>query len=232
MTCCYQTFQFLAFRVRPLYNPGMIMKNRGIVFVLILVLLAACTPAAALDAQGRLYYDDFSSRDTRWPQSLDGLGLTDYDAGAYRIRVDEPSYYLWGLAGEDFEDVRLEVDMETVTAVEGGEAGVICRFQDADNYYFFILRPNGSYAALKMQTGELQIMYMDEDEAIQQDEAANHLSVTCAGDQLSFSVNGVQLVEITDADFPKGDVGLIAGTNEIGGMDVHFDEFEVYPVVP
>lgn len=198
----------------------------------LLLLLAACAPGNAPDAQGRLYYDDFSDRDTRWPQSEDELGLTDYDAGAYRIRVDEPAYYLWGLTGEQFEDVRLEVDVETVTAVEGGEVGVICRFQDADNYYFFVIRPNGSYAALKMQAGDLQIMYMDQDEAIQEGEGSNHLSVACVGDNLRFSVNGTQLVEITDADFPEGDVGLIAGTNETAGMDVRFDEFEVYPATP
>ncbi len=207
-------------------------KNGSFVVILMLVLLAACAPVATPDAQGRLYYDDFTSRETRWPQSEDELGLTDYDDGTYHIRVDEPSYYLWGLTGEQFADVRLEVDVETVNAVEGGEAGVICRFQDADNYYFFILRPDGSYAALKMQAGELQIMYMDQDAAIQVGAAVNHLSVTCAGDELSFSVNDVLLVEITAADFPEGDVGLIAGTNEIGGMDVRFDEFEVYPAAP
>ncbi|MBN2503536.1 MAG: hypothetical protein JXB38_22355 [Anaerolineales bacterium] len=210
----------------------MLKKNHTIVLVLTLVLLAGCTPATVPDAQGRLYYDDFSSRETRWPQSEDELGLTDYEDGAYRIRVDEPSYYLWGLTGEAFDDVRLEVDVETVSAVEGGEAGVICRFQDVDNYYFFILRPDGSYAALKMQAGELQIMYMDQDAAIQTGAAANHLSVTCVGEELSYSVNDVQLVEITDADFPEGDVGLIAGTNADGGMDARFDEFEVYPAVP
>ena len=55
--------------------------------------------------------------------------------------------------------------------------------------------------------------------------AVNHLRADCAGDTLTFYVNGTQVVSAKDARLKSGDVGLLAGTFAQPGVDVIFDNF-------
>ena len=41
-------------------------------------------------------------------------------------------------------------------------------------------------------------------------------------------MNGQQLIQVQDAEFTAGDVGLIAGTYDVPGTDIRFDNFIVY----
>jgi hypothetical protein len=56
----------------------------------------------------------------------------------------------------------------------------------------------------------------------------NHIRADCVGSELSLYVNGKLLTSVTDTDFANGDVGLIAGTYDTAGTDIHFDNFVVY----
>jgi hypothetical protein len=49
----------------------------------------------------------------------------------------------------------------------------------------------------------------------------------CVGEALTLYVNGIQIASVADSDFAKGDVGLMAGTYDITGTDIHFDNFIV-----
>ncbi|MEE8122137.1 MAG: hypothetical protein V3T55_11440 [Anaerolineales bacterium] len=60
-----------------------------------------------------------------------------------------------------------------------------------------------------------------------QGNTSNHLGVECVGSGLSLYANGVKLAEVVDSDFASGDVGLIAGTYDIPGTEIHFDNFVV-----
>jgi hypothetical protein len=62
---------------------------------------------------------------------------------------------------------------------------------------------------------------------INQGDATNHLQASCIGNSLSISVNDQNLISVEDADFLSGDVGLIAGTYDSSGTDIHFDNFRV-----
>jgi hypothetical protein len=65
-------------------------------------------------------------------------------------------------------------------------------------------------------------------DAIHQGSALNHIRADCIGDTLTLYANGVKLAEVKDTRFPKGDVGLIAGTYDAPGTDIRFDDFTVY----
>jgi hypothetical protein len=57
--------------------------------------------------------------------------------------------------------------------------------------------------------------------------AVNHLRADCAGDKLTFYVNGLEVASARDATLKSGDVGLLAGTFSQPGVDVVFDNFVV-----
>jgi hypothetical protein len=48
------------------------------------------------------------------------------------------------------------------------------------------------------------------------------------GDHLALHVNGELVADVRDGTFTSGDVGLIAGTFEEGGVEIHFDDFLVF----
>ena len=41
-------------------------------------------------------------------------------------------------------------------------------------------------------------------------------------------MNGELVADVRDGAFASGDVGLIAGTFDEGGVEIHFDDFFVY----
>lgn len=63
---------------------------------------------------------------------------------------------------------------------------------------------------------------------IKQGEATNSIQADCIENTLTLHVNDRQLSQVVDEDFPSGDVGLIAGTYNVGGTDIHFDNFRVF----
>jgi hypothetical protein len=64
-------------------------------------------------------------------------------------------------------------------------------------------------------------------DAIQTGSGMNHLRADCIGDQLFFYVNGRLLTQVSDSEFPSGDVGILAGTFNEPGVDIVFDNFVV-----
>ena len=55
--------------------------------------------------------------------------------------------------------------------------------------------------------------------------AVNHLRADCAGDSLTFYVNGFKVASVQDSTLKAGGVGLLAGTFDQPGVDVIFDNF-------
>lgn len=178
-----------------------------------------------------LFQDDFSDPSSGWDRVNQPEGITDYEDGAYRIFVNTINTDIWANPGLDFGDVRLQVEATKVGGNDNNDFGVICRYQNADNYYFFILSSDGYYGIGKVKDGVQQLIGVDAmppSEAINQGDATNHLQVDCIGPKLSLFANDEFLAQYEDPDFTSGDVGLIAGTSpEAPGTDVFFDNFQV-----
>jgi hypothetical protein len=196
-----------------------------------LVGLAACAvfPASAWDAE-ILYQDDFSVLGGTWSRVRDDAGITDYDQGGYRIQVLQPNTQFWSHPGLDVEDVALEVEARTLAGPDENLYGLLCRYQDDRNFYYFLVGADGFFVVGKYKNGEQSFIGMDTfgfHPALQTERAGTHIQVVCAGDALSLSVNGTEIVTAYDDDFTHGDVGLMAGTFDLPGTDVLFDNFVV-----
>jgi hypothetical protein len=62
---------------------------------------------------------------------------------------------------------------------------------------------------------------------IQKGAASNHIRADCIGNVLTLYINGEKLQEVTDSEFSMGDVGLLAGSFNVGGIDIRFNHFQV-----
>ncbi len=209
-------------------------------FGLILTLLALAALACALFPIGEddpaspgdsvLFQDDFSDPSSGWDQVEVDEGVTDYIDGVYRIFVNTVNTDVWANPGLDFTDTYIEVDAAKAAGDDNNDFGVICRYQNGENFYFFVVSSDGYYGIGKVINGEQQLIGTDSmppSEVINQGNASNHLRAGCVGNQLSLAVNGELLAEYGDADLTSGDVGLLAGSFENPGTDIRFDNFSV-----
>ena len=177
-----------------------------------------------------LFQDDFTDPSSGWDQVSVEDGITDYVDGAYRILVNTENTDVWSNPGLNFDDTQIEVEAKKVGGDDNNDFGIICRYLDTNNFYFLVISSDGYYGIGKFLEGE-QILIGDESmppsEDINQGNATNSLRADCVGNTLSIHVNGVLLAEYEDDSFTSGDVGLLAGSFDVPGTDIHFDNFVV-----
>jgi len=185
---------------------------------------------AALPTGEVLFKDDFSNPDSGWGRVVAENGVTDYVNGAYRIFVNETNTDTWANPELTFGDVKIEVEATKNGGPYDNDFGVMCRYQNLNQYYFFIISSDGYYGIGKVNHEQQELLGADSlqpSEIIRQGNATNQIQADCIGDELSLTVNGEKLFSVRDADFTSGDVGLIAGTFDEPGTDIYFDNFLV-----
>jgi hypothetical protein len=207
---------------------------RWIAAVLFLVVPGLACQTSAFESSSSdslLFQDDFSDSGSGWLQGQDDFGIAEYTNGGFRIFVSSD------LAGkisilrlQPFEDVHLEVEATKIGGPDDNDYGLVCRYVDENNFYFFEISSDGYTGIGKYKDNQLVMIsaaQMQPSETILQGAATNHLSADCVGTSLTLYVNGTKVAEGSDADFQKGEVGLIAGTFETPGADIFFDNFSI-----
>jgi hypothetical protein len=196
-------------------------------------LLTSCAslpiPAVSSSSPGDiLYQEQFEDNTTGWARVANDNGIMDYDRGGYRILVREPKLNIWSTSEHDFRDVRVEADVIRLDGPDENRMGLLCRYQGGD-YYFFVISNDGYYVIGKFIGGLTLLLGQSEmttSETIQTG-TMNHLRADCIGDKLTFYINFTEVASAIDADFPSGDVGVLAGSFAEPGVDVLFDNFVV-----
>lgn len=199
----------------------------------VMVFLSACSSAdldsLKADNPDAVFVDDFSSSFSGWGRSSGQNGSTGYTDGTYRINVYAGKYDLWANPGLDLDNVSVEVDAVKIGGPDSNNYGVICRYQDDENFYYGEITSNGYYGIGKYKQGiqfALTGKFVATD-LIHQGSETNHLKLTCAGSKLTLYINGSLAGSVDDYAFSSGDVGLIAGTFKEGGLEIAFDNFVV-----
>lgn len=191
--------------------------------VALVVLLGAC------GRQESPWADDFSDPASGWQAESDTSAEVGYHEGVMRILVRAPNRLAWASAGRDFSDFHLAVEATHVDGPDDNEYGVLVRMQDADHFYRFSISGDGYYSVSKYDGEEW--MALDGDwtpsEAIRLGAVANLLEVVCQGATMTFSVNGVQLAQVEDSSYSRGDIGLYAGSFFEPDVEVQFDNLRV-----
>ena len=220
------------------------MKRKNALLLIVALLLSATLACSLFDGGDTaspllvageqdakiLFRDDFSDASSGWDRDSVDDGTTDYENGQYRFLVNVSDTDAWANPGLNFSDVVVEVDATKAGGPDDNDFGIICRYQDGDNFYFFINSSDGYYAIGKALDGAQQLIGVDKmnpSDAIHQGKATNHIRADCVHNHLVLHVNGKQLFDVQDDSFASGDVGLMAGTFDEGGADILFDNFVV-----
>jgi hypothetical protein len=177
-----------------------------------------------------LFQDNFSDNASGWSQVNSDVGSVGYVDGVYRIQINLPTHEIWSNPGLDFTDTMISVEATKVDGSDDNFFGILCRFQDSDNYYFFVISSDGFYGIGRRLDGVQELIGLDSmqfSKEIKQGAVSNMLRADCVGDKLGFYVNDNLLMERSDTSFISGDVGLIVGTFEAAGTEIQFDHLTV-----
>ena len=216
------------------------MKKTFAILAAVMLVTLACslspvsTPTGGGGGQASnvLFSDDFSNTGSGWDQRQDTNYVSDYANGGYRLSVNDTNYDIWANPSKSFPgDVRVEVDATKLAGPDDNDFGLICRYQDKNNFYFFLISSDGYAAIGKYEGGNQKLISSDKmvkAEGITLGAATNHIRADCIGSDLKLYVNGNLAATATDSSFTSGDVGLMAGTFDVPGTDILFDNFYVY----
>jgi len=179
-----------------------------------------------------LFADDFSDPNSGWDVRETANGATDYRDGRYFIRVDTPKFQLWSSPGQPFEgDVIVEAIAGLASGPEENEMGVFCRYQDRQNFVYGSIGTDGYYAIVEIKDDESSILTGDgkfqQSDAIPIGSETYFIQLACQGNQYTLFVNGEEIDSATSSAFTGGDVGVLAGAFDQGGVEVLFDDFRV-----
>ncbi len=213
----------------------MVSNNRNlhriwIISILNAGLLSACSVLAPPAFSGQvLFQDDFSNRSSGWKHSASENLDMEYLDSAYVFRLQKPLLEAWSTPGLEFTDTLIEVDAAKTDGIQGTQFGLMCRYQDAENFYFFLISDDGFGVIGRTLHGEKQLIShqtMLPNESILQGNSTNHLEAHCISGKLVFKVNGDIIAEAEDNQLNSGDVGLIAFSADQPG-EIRFTSFIV-----
>lgn len=228
----------MAYGMRLLTNPQRSTLILGLL-LLSLMLLVACNVGggnnvAACDGGGALFADDFGGeQNCGWALYNRGGAVVVIENGVLRFSTSQPGQVWWTNPGRNFDDVVINVQARQVSGPNNNAYGAICRYQNEQNFYIFLISGDGYYAIGKYSSDRPTITYLTErseyqfSDIINQGLATNQIQASCIGNELSLAVNGIPLISVTDPTFVIGDVGLAVSTLEPGTAVVEFDNFRV-----
>lgn len=195
-----------------------------------IVVTSTSAPSPVATEPSYLLKDDFSNPQSGWELYSGDYGTVAYEQGGYVVTAIEEGEYNWGVAGENFDDVRIDVDATVLKTVEAGNDafGVDCRIQENGDGYGFRITSDGFVAISKYENMESSALIdWFESETVYTDGRTNHITAICNGSNLQFIVNGVSVARAEDETFPSGDIALSAVGFETGEVSVLFDNILV-----
>lgn len=165
--------------------------------------------------------------------TFDGDSSLAIEDGQYVIRTNNPNgaSYLWGKNDTTpLKNVVIEVQATSSGGEKDNWFGVMCRVDDSDSGYAFLISADGFWAIAKAdsQRGLDFLETWKESTAIEKGNKSNTIQVYCVDDYLALYVNGEFVADRTDKSFDRvGGVGLLAGGGEDQQVEVRFDTLTV-----
>jgi len=217
------------------------MRKRGLKIlstIILMVFLSACQNSPGLGGLFStplpgdiLYEDDFSRERSGWGIMERAGGDIEIAYGGMLFSVDLPNFMFWSITGRNFTDTQIEVDAVLVEGPANDALGLICRYQDEENFYGFMISHDGYYGIFKYINGAVVMATEDGSlgysEAIRHGGYVNHIRAVCQEEKLSLIVNDETLAIVKDHSFTEGKVGLLAGSYQDPGVVILFDNFKV-----
>lgn len=175
--------------------------------------------------------DDFADPESGWLRRTNDEYGAEYEGGAYVVWVDNAAANYIASNGiynarRDLTDTRFEIQATKQSGPAGSPIGLTCRqWRDGDRrgvYYADIDGEGEARLGLYDENGQ-EVLAEAQRPGLWRD-GANALRLDCIGDQITFFVNGEQVLSAGNDRFTEGRVGVSAGGGSSGVTRVAFDD--------
>jgi hypothetical protein len=172
------------------------------------------------------FIDNFTDPNSGWPEDKTGVNQWWYANDHYHINVETANTQVVIPSGYILEDSYVITYglIPDQTSPPQAFFGIVCRYQDINNYYFFEISTDGFYRIGKMWNGQWSLIGMGVAKfstAIQMNDY-NQLMVHCWRNELSLTVNDIFVETVYDNTFNSGEIGLCASAGQVPGMIAAF----------
>jgi hypothetical protein len=174
------------------------------------------------------YTENFSQDRGNWTLTTSSNGERWLEDGELHIKVLTANYVIWSrLEDYRYDDLTMEVDARVVSG-SGGNYGLLFRVENNDNYYRFVVSTTGRYRVMKLVNRSWEnLKSWTTSSAVKTGKSTNRLKVVAQGSSITVYANGQELTAVTDSDFTRGEVALVAAAGTTADFEVAFDNFEV-----
>ncbi len=180
------------------------------------------TPTPVAETGRVIYSENF--RGSGWPSGSGSGWSVGAGGGAYTITSQAGAGNIWVYrTSPGGADMLMGVDV----TVKGGEAGMIVRFTDRDNYLAFFVDPAaGSFRLELRRAGRASTLLADEHPAIQR--GTNRLAARLEDEEIILRINGQQVAELTQSDPPPSQrYGLVAVSGAGTSVEANFEDLQL-----
>jgi hypothetical protein len=158
-----------------------------------------------------LFEDDFSNDVSGWDTYSDEGGAAFYQDGWLHVRNNASNEYAdYSYSNQYFTDFVLVVETKLVDGTDDNWHVITTRDDVMENYYTFCISADGYYTMSKWVDGLRTVLkeptrsiYVKVGKGV-----INIVRVECVGSDLSLSVNGHLLANVSDSTFTGGDIAL------------------------
>ncbi|MEX1020555.1 MAG: hypothetical protein WDZ49_12905 [Litorilinea sp.] len=174
--------------------------------------------------------DEFGTNRDFWTTTYDGETSRYFKNGRLYISVDVADTVAYSRGDTTVDDFYAEVDTYHIAGDESNQPGIVFRYQDEDNFYFFAIGNDGYYALLKLENNSwTNLVDWTESEDVNSGSGArNRVAVLTEGPDIVLLANDVVLAEVEDSTFTEGQIALTAGSYERAGVEIAFDNFALW----
>ncbi len=185
------------------------------------------TTALTPTPEGQLLMDDFRDPFAGFGIKADEDGGVAYE-NEHLLFTSRRNGVFWFSLSErlNVADVQVTVDATFVEGITNVEMGVICRWQDVDNFVALTVNPSGSVMLWQRLAGTITTL-AEGDAAAFTPGTMVELQVICQGENVQLGQNGVVLLAAATTILTPGDVALLTRQRAEGELTVTFDNIVV-----
>ncbi|HKZ44413.1 MAG TPA: hypothetical protein VJZ78_05190 [Anaerolineales bacterium] len=141
-------------------------------------------PTRNFQPQGNLIWaDNFDNNSSGWYSENENDRISDYFNGGYRMWLDKPQHDIWVTSGQSFPGaISIEVDATKIGGTDDNDFGIICDYQEPDNFHVGLISSDGYTVIAKYQDQSWEYLSSDTYiavNAINQGEVTNHIRFDC-----------------------------------------------------
>lgn len=175
-------------------------------------------------------WDEFSDDKSGWDEFNYDEGSAKYINDGYQIMVNQRNTDIFSIFPRNYVDSEIRVTASKIEGIDNNNYGIICRFQDLENFYAGQISSDGYAGIFKVEKNIYQLLghkVMIPAPIVLGGNAENVIQFKCTENKLTLSVNGELVDSQEDETFKTGENGLIAGNIDGDYGVFRFDDFSM-----